>query len=135
VTSASTKKPSNTPAHSKLSSTVTVPKTTVTPTCDDHYAREAEPEAEAAPEDGDALAKRQLLSAVLGLAADKITKGCECLSLKTKTVTKTTYKTDVSFTSDGLTDKHGVRGWLILSLQTSTKYYGTTTADECEPTY
>jgi hypothetical protein len=117
----------------KSSSTVTVPKVTVTEPCEYNYEREAE--AEAAPEVGDALGKRQLLPAVLALAADKITKGCECLSLKTKTVTKTTYKTDVSFTLDGLTDTLLEELADLFSLQTSTKSYGTTTSYDCEPTY
>lgn len=52
-----------------------------------HYAREAEAE----PEDGDALGKRQLL----GFAGDLISKGCECLSLHPRTVYKTYYHTTV----------------------------------------
>lgn len=55
-----------------------------------HYDREAEAE----PEDGDTLAKRQLL----GFAANLMSKDCECLNLHPRTTNRTKYdKTCVSF--------------------------------------
>ena len=66
-------------AHNKPYSTVTA-KATYYKYCP-HYAREAEAEAA----DGDVLAKRQLL----GFAADLISKGCNCLNLHPRTITKT----------------------------------------------
>lgn len=87
----------------KKTITVTVPKTTSYYSC--KLAREAEaepePEPEAQPEEGDAPVKRQLLSAVAALAADKISKGCECFGLTTKTVTKTNYPITISTKTSG----------------------------------
>jgi hypothetical protein len=97
VTSASPTNPSDTLAYWNSFSTVPGIKTvTLAPPCDDYVKREAAAEPEAAAEDADALGKRQLLLAVQALAADKISKGCQCLSLGTKTVTKTKYDITVS---------------------------------------
>ena len=97
MTSVFSIEPSVAQAYQSLPSTVTLPKTTIYYPC--NYAREAEAaaEPEAQPEEGDTLAKRQLIPAVLALAADKISKGCECFGLTTKTVTKTNYEITVSF--------------------------------------